>query len=96
MSDYNMNFIPQGWQCPICKRVYSPSTTMCYSCGNEKFNVTTTTGEATIDWVKKISETFVKPEGWCSRRTKIEDCMEMMRNGWTPVGLEKENEDETY
>lgn len=25
--------IPQGWQCPCCIRVYSPSTPMCLSCG---------------------------------------------------------------
>ena len=27
-------FAPQGWQCPICHRVYSPTTPMCFSCGN--------------------------------------------------------------
>ena len=37
----------QGWQCPICKRVYSPFTMMCYYCGGEQ-NVTTTTGTETI------------------------------------------------
>ena len=95
MSDYNINFIPQGWQCPICKRVYSPSTTMCYTCGNEKFSVATTTGEATIDWVKRISETLVKPQEyeWYSR-TRLEDCREMMRSGWNTAGLEKEKENE--
>ena len=35
MSDWhNIDFAPQGWQCPICKRVYSPTTPMCYYCGN--------------------------------------------------------------
>lgn len=24
---------PQGWQCPICKRVYSPTTPCCFYCG---------------------------------------------------------------
>ena len=24
--------IPQGWECPKCGRVYSPSTTMCFTC----------------------------------------------------------------
>jgi len=24
-----MPSIPTGWQCPVCKRVYSPSTSMC-------------------------------------------------------------------
>lgn len=39
------NFVPQGWQCPICKRVYSPSTPWCYYCGNEQ---TITTTDKTI------------------------------------------------
>jgi hypothetical protein len=32
MSDFN--FIPQGWECPKCKRVYSPTTMMCIACPN--------------------------------------------------------------
>lgn len=26
----------QGWQCPICKRVYSPRQEMCLYCGGEE------------------------------------------------------------
>ena len=26
------SFIPQGWECPKCKRVYSPTTSMCSHC----------------------------------------------------------------
>lgn len=36
-------YAQQGWQCPICKRVYSPMTPMCYSCGGEQKTVTSTT-----------------------------------------------------
>ena len=39
-------FAQQGWQCPICKRVYSPMTSMCYYCGN---GVPYTTSSTTID-----------------------------------------------
>ena len=28
----NQEFVRQGWQCPICKRVYAPQTHMCFSC----------------------------------------------------------------
>lgn len=28
--------VQQGWQCPICGRVYSPFTPMCYYCGGEQ------------------------------------------------------------
>ena len=31
-------FTPQGWQCPICKRVYSPTTPFCYFCGSGSVN----------------------------------------------------------
>ena len=33
-------FAPQGWQCPVCHRVYSPTTPMCFSCGNEEIVTT--------------------------------------------------------
>ena len=35
-------YVPQGWQCPICKRVYSPMTPSCYFCP-EKMDITITT-----------------------------------------------------
>ena len=92
MSDYNIDFIPQGWQCPICKRVYSPNTSMCLYCGNEKFSVASSTGEAVMDWVRRSYNTF--PEEYGYSRTRINDYTDMVKNGWTPFGLEKENEDE--
>ena len=54
---------PQGWQCPICKRVYSPTTPMCYYCGNVEVktsNTFTTTNATTnkyIDWLHHDSVT---------------------------------------
>ena len=33
--------VQQGWQCPICGRVYSPMTFMCYYCGGEQKTITT-------------------------------------------------------
>ena len=48
----NSTFIPQGWQCPVCKTVYSPSTTMCLWCGRTTVtNVPTT--ETKIDYIYK-------------------------------------------
>ena len=40
-------FIPQGWQCPVCKRVYSPSTPMCYWCVNTNVTNAPDTGTKT-------------------------------------------------
>lgn len=36
------NYVSQGWQCPICKRVYSPTTQMCMYCGGEQKTTITT------------------------------------------------------
>lgn len=30
MNDFK--FVPQGWECPKCNRVYSPQTMMCIAC----------------------------------------------------------------
>jgi len=45
---------PQGWECPKCHRVYSPSTFMCYYCGNSERYTTTTTGTSKEDIVSKL------------------------------------------
>lgn len=29
-------FMNKGWQCPICGRVYSPTTPMCFYCVNKE------------------------------------------------------------
>jgi len=43
-SDYMDNMPPQqGWQCPVCGRVYAPWMSECTHCGNEVSTVTTTT-----------------------------------------------------
>lgn len=42
---YNPNYIdwsPQGWRCPVCGRVYSPTTPMCFYCSNKERTVQTT------------------------------------------------------
>lgn len=42
---YNPNYFdwgPQGWRCPVCGRVYSPTTPMCFYCSNKEGTVQTT------------------------------------------------------
>lgn len=63
MSEWHsVDFAPQGWQCPICKRVYSPTTPMCYYCGNDVLCTvsSTTVGDSVIDWLHH--ESVTKPE----------------------------------
>ena len=60
MSDWGeFSFAPQGWQCPVCKRVYSPWESMCRYCGNgaENVNAPSTTGVPLIDWSRTTSTT---------------------------------------
>lgn len=47
-------FAQQGWQCPVCGAVYSPTTPMCYNCtGKYKTYTfsTKTTDDSIIDWL---------------------------------------------
>jgi hypothetical protein len=50
-------FAQQGWQCPICKRVYSPFTPYCYYCGGEGVTNTSTS----TDWVEHQKEPYEEP-----------------------------------
>lgn len=38
--------IQQGWECPKCGRVYSPTTGMCYTCVRQTESVTSTTTDS--------------------------------------------------
>jgi len=42
---YNPNYYswgPEGWRCPECGRVYSPTTPMCFYCSNKEGTVLST------------------------------------------------------
>lgn len=48
MSYEFRGFIQQGWQCPICRRVYSPLTSMCLYCGTGEISTSTSTNIETV------------------------------------------------
>lgn len=55
---------PQGWQCPVCGRVYSPTTPMCFYCGNmETITTTNFTINPKTDYAHKDTITKAKTEG---------------------------------
>lgn len=47
----------QGWQCPLCGRVYSPNTMMCLYCGNGKESASTS---YEVDYVHREKTTKVE------------------------------------
>ena len=59
-GDYQKIPPQQGWQCPLCGRVYSPTTMMCLYCGNREESVTTA---YTIDYVHHEGITKAEGEG---------------------------------
>lgn len=51
----------QGWQCPICKRVYSPHTPCCFYCGADGTTKTSTDGTvASEDFITEEDYTYNK------------------------------------
>ena len=48
----------QGWQCPLCKTVYSLDTPCCWYCGAAGITKTSTDGRPTF-WVKRESTTDI-------------------------------------
>ena len=52
----------QGWQCPICKRIYSPFTPCCFYCSGEAIIKTSTNinGTGYTDWQKQQSITIAR------------------------------------
>jgi hypothetical protein len=45
---FQTSFIPQGWECPKCKRVYSPTTSMCSLCPQNNQGETSTGTTLTV------------------------------------------------
>ena len=41
MFNQTISFAPQGWECPKCKRIYSPATMMCIHCVPNPISPTT-------------------------------------------------------
>lgn len=49
----------QGWQCPQCKNIYSPTTPMCYVCSNNNHKTVGNLGSVNVDFDPKITLTEV-------------------------------------
>lgn len=47
----------EGWQCPICKKVYAPFVTSCFQCGDG--NIRTSTG---ADYIAPKAVAVIHPQ----------------------------------
>lgn len=54
--------VQQGWQCPICKRVYSPTTMMCMYCGNTELATTIGDVQPVVNMPNIINDTSMTQE----------------------------------
>ena len=68
------SFIPQGWECPKCKRVYSPTTSMCSHCPEHSQGYASTGTTLTVG----TNSTFIghnfEPDKKGSSKTKCKIC----------------------
>lgn len=71
-----MNNVQQGWQCPVCKRVYAPWVMACDKCGRDEaknntiFRAVTTQAVATPETINgntTIDETWVDTNRKCKK-----------------------------
>ena len=53
---------PRGWVCPICGRVYSPTTPMCCYCGGEQKTTTYTTSAENVETAKMNKHAPIHPQ----------------------------------
>ena len=56
MND-NINWTQQGWQCPICKAVMSPTTSVCVNCRGVGHEVTVNT----LPSIQPSIEKYIQP-----------------------------------
>lgn len=82
--------IRQGWQCPVCRRVYSPDTVMCLKCGDaETITVTYsgtdgTTGSVTHQYkqpdINDITGFFCDDISFCQEQCDWKTCPRNSQN----------------
>jgi len=65
---FQTTFIPQGWECPKCKRVYSPTTTMCAHCPQHTQAITSS-GTTSTAYLHNF-----EPDKKSSSKTKCKIC----------------------
>lgn len=58
---FGPTFVAQGWQCPVCRTVYSPSMAVCTCCTKPSTLPVTGTGVRPLTVSKGVSPLTVGP-----------------------------------
>lgn len=69
-SGYMKVLAQQGWQCPLCNRIYGPFVQECYHCNNQKTTLTTSTYPETTTG-KSQSYTITYPSEKLGKHSEI-------------------------
>lgn len=73
---------PQGWQCPCCGRVYSPTTPMCFYCSNKEGTVQTTgTSINDNEWWQKYLKQSQTGQPVNDNPSTLQEWFEVYNNG---------------
>ena len=87
----------QGWQCPVCKRVYAPFVSECLYCGrNTVTNIGTGTGDnPVVDWYKIYAGTGMPKvtlnNTSIGSMTTAEEMDKLGLAGWPQAGEDKDD-----
>ena len=98
MCDFEvpMTGVQQGWQCPVCKRVYAPFVSECSYCGrNAVTNIESGTGcNPIFDWYKIYAGTgspsVTLNNTSIGSTTKVEEMEKLGLAGWPQAGEDKD------
>jgi hypothetical protein len=70
---FQTSFIQQGWECPKCKRVYSPTTSMCNYCPEKSQGYTSTGTTFSVGTSTTYTHNF-ESDGKQTSKTKCKIC----------------------
>ena len=61
MEQNYMRVAQQGWQCPLCLKIYGPMVQECYHCNNRETTLTSITFPEAPEGVTKPTKSYKNP-----------------------------------
>jgi hypothetical protein len=85
----------QGWQCPVCKHVYSPVMIECVHCSNPNTGSAAKDGYAMIDFKAKLANDLIKMDINSLKDFRLSLPLLYPSGGWVLIKI-KWNDDSFY